>query len=263
MFRRRRNRPRSMRKIQVLPRRPGGANGEPMPAPTVILEPEEQLSIIVLAPNESAHIVPTLLTLQPLRTAGHEVIVVDGGGREDTAGLAAELADQVIEGPYGGAAGMNLGARHAWGGTLLFLHAGCLLPDHADKLILSALADKKHQWGGFHVAFPGSHPLLRGVAHIVSWRSRLAGTVAVEQGLFVRRTLYERIGGFSAGLPWRKAVICRRLREAGRPLFLRQPVVSPAHSLPGERCRLWLRRFLSRVRCCKPMEQEACRANGR
>ena len=55
-----------------------------------------RLSVVVPALNEAAGIVATLQALAPLRAAGHEVIVVDGGSSDGTATLAAPQADQVL-----------------------------------------------------------------------------------------------------------------------------------------------------------------------
>src|SRR5947208_15841659 len=71
------------------------------------------LSIIVPTLNEADGIVAHLAALQPLRRRGSEVIVVDGGSRDDTPKLAAPLADQVIAAHRGRAGQMNTGTRCA------------------------------------------------------------------------------------------------------------------------------------------------------
>ena len=70
-----------------------------------------RLSIIVPALDEAGAIVACLDALAPLRAAGHEVIVVDGGSVDDTAALARARADRVIAAPQGRALQMNAGAR--------------------------------------------------------------------------------------------------------------------------------------------------------
>ena len=54
------------------------------------------LSIMIPCLNEAAGIVSMLESLRPLRARGAEVIVADGGSSDDTAALAAPLADRVI-----------------------------------------------------------------------------------------------------------------------------------------------------------------------
>jgi rSAM/selenodomain-associated transferase 2 len=91
---------------------------------------------------------------------------------------------------------MNAGAALASGGTLLFLHADTRLPEHADRLIADALAGGR-VWGRFDVAIEGRHPLLPVVARMMNLRSRIEGIVTGDMGMFMRRTAFERVGGFA------------------------------------------------------------------
>ena len=93
------------------------------------------LSIIVPVLDEAAGIEAALMALSPCRARGVEVIVVDGGSRDGTAGLADRLASRVLIASRGRAAQMNAGAAMARGDILLFLHADTQLPDNADLLI--------------------------------------------------------------------------------------------------------------------------------
>ena len=65
--------------------------------------------------DEAAGIAGTLAALQPLRARGVEIIVVDGGSRDDTVARAAPLADRVVHAARGRAAQMNAGAAAARG----------------------------------------------------------------------------------------------------------------------------------------------------
>jgi glycosyltransferase involved in cell wall biosynthesis len=81
------------------------------------------LSIVVPVLDEERGIADALAVLQPLRAAGHEIIVVDGGSRDRTLALATPLADRAFCAPRGRASQMNAGAALAHHDTLLFLHA--------------------------------------------------------------------------------------------------------------------------------------------
>ncbi len=219
-----------MRRIRVLPRRRDGSGQYQMLPAAPFRDPSRQLSIIVPALNDSACIVPTLLTLQPLRAEGHEVILVDGGSSDDTVELARELVDQVIEGAPGRTRQMNLGALHAWGETLLFLRPGSLLPDSADRQIFSAL--EGGEWGCFNVRPAGNGPLLRMMGIFASWSVRIAGIPAGEHGLFLRRELYERLGGFPEQPSAEGPSIGSCLRQAGRPVFPRGVLLTTGQRSP-------------------------------
>jgi rSAM/selenodomain-associated transferase 2 len=186
------------------------------------------LSIIVPTLNEAAVIVRQLQALQPLRGRGAQVIVVDGGSSDGTAGLASPLVDAVASAARGRAVQMNAGAGLARGEVLLFLHADTRLPESADLLVGDALADEQRTWGRFDVAIEGVHPLLRVVAWSMNQRSRLTGIATGDQAMFVRRSAFERVGGFP-DLPLMEDIaLSRRLKRLGRPLCLRARVMTSA-----------------------------------
>jgi glycosyltransferase involved in cell wall biosynthesis len=90
-----------------------------------------RLSIIVPALNEADTIGALLTDLAPFRTAGAEVILVDGGSSDGTPERAAADVDRVLPAQKGRAAQMNAGARVAAGDLLWFLHADTRVPADA------------------------------------------------------------------------------------------------------------------------------------
>jgi rSAM/selenodomain-associated transferase 2 len=179
-----------------------------------------RLSIIIPVLDEEAEIAHVLAALAPLRSRGVETIVVDGGSRDRTVALAAPLADRVIAAPRGRAVQMNAGAVAATGDVLLFLHADTRLPAEADRLVLDGLARSGRQWGRFDVRISGRHPLLRVVAALMNIRSRLTGIATGDQAMFVRRDLFERVGGFPAIPLMEDVAFSRAAKRVGEPLCL-------------------------------------------
>jgi len=222
--------PEPFRRLRVLPRRHGAVPREErsLPEPPQ-REPARQISVVLpLQRTGEVTPVPTLLSLQPLRAAGHEVILVHDAAPPDTVELVTELVDQMVEGPSPVAQQLNLGARYAWGEQLLFLRPGCLLPEHADRLILAALEKSGAHWGCFAISPSGSPFYSWLVRQPVHWRSRLLGIVAAEQGIFVRRFLFDQVGGFP-DVPGQESVaISKLLKQSGPPVFLRTPLVVAA-----------------------------------
>lgn len=174
-----------------------------------------QLSIIIPALDESSEIVATLTALAPLAERGAQRIVVDGGSSDDTVRRARPHAEKLIVAARGRASQMNAGAAAAGGDALLFLHADTLLPDNADRLVASALAD--HAWGRFDVRIDAAGVWPAVVAGSMNLRSRLTGIATGDQALFMRREVFERLGGF-APIPLMEDIeLSKRLKRLGRP----------------------------------------------
>lgn len=178
------------------------------------------ISIIIPCLNEAEGIVGTLKALQPVRSRGGEVIVVDGGSSDGTVAHARPWADKLLTAPRSRAAQMNAGAGEASGTILLFLHADCLLPAAADSMIIDGLNRARKSWGRFDVRISGKHPLLRAVGTLMNLRSRATGIATGDQGMFVTRSLFEAVGGFPDIALMEDIALSRRLKRFGAPLCL-------------------------------------------
>ncbi len=181
-----------------------------------------RLSIIIPALNEAAVIEPLLQSLQSLREAGHEVILVDGGSSDDTAYLARSRVDKLINSQKGRARQMNAGAGEAEGEIFWFLHADSRLSFGFHEPLLSGLAGQKYGWGRFDIALSGRHMLLRLVEFMMNWRSRLSGIATGDQGIFVLRDSFLAVGGFPDIPLMEDIALSRRLKRLSPPLCLRQ-----------------------------------------
>ena len=185
------------------------------------------LSIIVPVLDEASGIEATLRALAQYRARGSEVIVVDGGSRDDTIQRARSLADHVIASSRGRAAQMNAGAAIASAPVFLFLHADTRLPVDADALIRDGLARSGHLWGRFDVRSDGGG-LLSLIAALMNLRSRLTGIATGDQAIFVTRDAFDSIGGFPAIALMEDVALTTRLKRLGRPLCLRARVITSA-----------------------------------
>ncbi len=188
--------------------------------------PALRVSIVVPALDEAPRLPLILSALQPLREQGHEVIVVDGGSRDATLLIARLLSDRAFVAAQGRAVQMNAGARRATGDTLLFLHADSRLPAGAIAAIAAA-RNGGARWGRFDVTIDGRPRVLRLVAAAMNLRSRLTGIATGDQGIFVERALFERVGGYPAIALMEDVALSKALkRAAGRPACLRERVVT-------------------------------------
>lgn len=185
-----------------------------------------RLSVIVPALDEEAAIAPTLARIRSGPV--HELIVVDGGSRDATRAVAARDADRVLSAPTGRALQMNAGAAAASGDTLLFVHSDTILPVGFADAIGSALADRRVVGGRFDVHLDGASRVLAVVAAAINWRSRWTRIATGDQAIFIRRAVFEAIGGY-APLPLFEDVrLSHAMKRAGRIACLRQRVSTSA-----------------------------------
>jgi len=188
-----------------------------------------RLSVVIPVLDEEARIVAALDALAPLRAAGHEVIVVDGGSRDRTLEHARTRADRALVAPRGRSVQMNVGACAARGDALLFLHADTRLPVDAADAVARALSGRS-RWGRFDVTIDGRTSLLPIVAGAMNLRSRATGIATGDQAIFVARDLFDQVGGYPP-IPlmedialstllrrhgWRPACLPTRVTTSGR-----------------------------------------------
>ena len=185
-----------------------------------------RLSLILPVLNEASIAVSALKALQPLRGAGHELILVDGGSTDDTVILGAPLVDRVEISAPGRARQMNAGAAVARGAVFWFLHLDTqVFPGAADR-ILDGLEASGKGWGRFDVRLSGRHPLLRLVERLMNLRSRLSGIATGDQGIFVRRELFGKLEGYPEIPLMEDIALSRNRKRHGRPLCLRKPLTT-------------------------------------
>ena len=184
-----------------------------------------RLSIIIPVLNEADTIAARLDALQALRARGVEVIVVDGGSADDSAGRAAPLADRVITAPRGRGRQMNAGAERATGEVLLFLHADTVLPDLATERIEAAVTGGA-LWGRFDVRIDGASAMLPIVAALMNGRSRLTGVATGDQAIFATREAFARVGGFPDIPLMEDIAFSSAMRRMARPACLAEKVTT-------------------------------------
>jgi rSAM/selenodomain-associated transferase 2 len=182
-----------------------------------------RLSIVLPVLDEAGRLEDVLAELA-CRCPGADVIVVDGGSRDGSPDIAARVPGlQVVSSARGRARQMNRGATAATGDVLLFLHADTRLPPDAVDAIEQALRDPAVAYGRFDVTFDNPRPVFRMIAGLMNLRSRVTGICTGDQGIFVRRAAFERLGGYPEIALMEDVELTRRLKRLGRlaPLALR------------------------------------------
>jgi rSAM/selenodomain-associated transferase 2 len=158
-----------------------------------------------------------------------EVIVSDGGSRDDTTRRAAALGARVITGEPGRGGQLNRGAAAAGRPILLFLHADTLLPEDGVAQVAAAI-ESGALGGAFCIAFDRDGPLYRFGARMVNRRTRRFHLPLGDQGQFAHRAVFEALGGFRSWPILEDLDFARRLaRHAGRRFaVIERPVLTSA-----------------------------------
>jgi rSAM/selenodomain-associated transferase 2 len=187
------------------------------------------ISVIIPTLNEERSLPRTLACLPA--SAITEIIIVDGGSTDGTLRLAEEFCAhtanaRVITATQGRGHQMNEGAKASQGEILLFLHADTQLPAQAGRIIESALAKRTAVGGRFNVRFDNPSVWGRVISSLMNRRSRLTGIATGDQAIFVRRHVFELLGGFSEIPLMEDIEFSSRLQQAGRTVALRDTVVT-------------------------------------
>ncbi len=180
------------------------------------------ISVIIPTLNEAEHIRDLLGDLAPMREHGHEIILVDGGSSDATRELAANSVDLILQVAPGRARQMNAGAEQAVGDFLWFLHADCRVPHLAWEAVL---ASRRH-WGRFDVQLSGQDIRLRLVERMMNLRSRVSGIATGDQGIFVRPTTFNSVGGFPDIPLMEDIALSKRLRKRAVPDCLKTGLIT-------------------------------------
>jgi rSAM/selenodomain-associated transferase 2 len=173
-----------------------------------------RISVVVPTLNEERMIGATLACVREQHP--HEVIVADGGSTDGTAGIAARLADRVVAAPRGRAVQMNAGAAAATGDALLFLHADCTPEAGALAEAVRLLRYHPVAAGCFRMVVQAGGSVYRLIGAAATLRVRLTGIGYGDQGLFVRREVFEKAGGFPEVRLMEDVLFSLKVRQLGR-----------------------------------------------
>ena len=191
------------------------------------IDPPRTISAIIPARNEATNLRATVGRLRAIPEI-HEIIVVDGESRDSTREVAEELGCVVLSDGSGRGGQMRLGAQHAKGDVVMFVHADSWLSPDAGRAALDCLRDPTVVAGGFWKRFHESPLSLRGSRFKCAVRLLLGRRIAGDQALFVRRNTLESVGGMP-GIPLMEEFeLCRRLRRIGRLALADATVVTSA-----------------------------------
>ncbi len=196
-----------------------------------------RLSVVIPTLNEAGGIAAAVQSA--FAGGASEVIVADGGSTDLTTMIARSAGAIVIDGPPGRGRQLHAGAVQTAGDVLLFLHADNRLPGPP----LVPVLDQYHaagcpRWGGLRQRIDAAGAVYRTLEMGNEIRIGLTGRVFGDQAMFVRRELYDAVGGFPAVPLMEDVMLSAALKQHHRPTLLPGPVQVDA--------RRWQRRGIVR-----------------
>lgn len=184
-----------------------------------------------------------------------EIIVSDGGSTDGTADWVRAQPDLIlVNSARGKGPQLNAGAARAIGDALLFLHADSELSQAGLDAMHSALSNSgpsgpsffapkssasqllgpqnhgpqlsaRIAGGAFYLRFAESRPRSLGfVAWGINLRARLRCSATGDQGIFVRRDVFQSIGGAPDWPLFEDVELVRRIKQAGKFVVLKTPL---------------------------------------
>jgi rSAM/selenodomain-associated transferase 2 len=191
-----------------------------------------KISVVIPVLNECASLPATIAALRACHGLS-EIIVADGGSTDGTVPwLQAQPDIVLVRSMRGKGPQINVGAAAAFDVAeiaadicLLFLHADCLISQPAIDALHAALADQQLAGGAFYIRFAESRPRsLRLVAWGINVRARFRNSATGDQGIFVRKSVFESIGGAPEWPLFEDVELVRRIKRAGKFTVLRTPL---------------------------------------
>lgn len=184
-----------------------------------------RISVIIPTFNEAASIAACL---DQFKGDDLEIVVVDGGSTDATPDLVdasgGALCVQSTE--RGRAPQMNFGGQQATGDVLLFLHADTFLPVDGLDLIRQAFADGAVVGGRFELGLDDAGIGFRLVAYLSTVRSKFLGITYGDQAIFVRRDIFDAVGGYPALHLFEDSEFCKAVAQRGKFVMLPAQVCS-------------------------------------
>ncbi len=196
------------------------------------------VSIIVPTVNEESRIATNLHSLMEL-FGEKEILVVDGGSEDRTVEIAASLGVRVIRCERGRGFQIQTGAGEAQGEALWFVHADTRPESGALEQIEQALHDPGVVGGNFSLIFEGSHYSARQMTRVYPYL-RWLGLIYGDAGIFIKRAVYEAIGGCRPYPLFEDLDLVRRMRRHGKFVHLEARVFTSSRRFGGTQyARVW------------------------
>lgn len=189
------------------------------------------ISVIIPVFNEAKSIERTIVAVKSLGD-DLEIIVVDGGSIDETQRIAKSCGVLVLTAVRGRGNQMHIGAMSAKSDILWFLHADTIPENSTIEQMKNALNDAETVGGNFTICFDGKF----NAAKFLTWlypHLRKIGLIYGDSAIFVRREIYEKVGGFNPLHLFEDLVFINGLKQEGKLANLSAKVTTSSRRFEG------------------------------
>ncbi|MFZ0927154.1 MAG: TIGR04282 family arsenosugar biosynthesis glycosyltransferase [Syntrophobacteraceae bacterium] len=193
---------------------------------------DSSLSIIIPTLADPQKLSPLLLYLESSLWPGDEIVVAQGGAFEKAALRRISPSLAVVSTRKGRGIQQNAGAILSRGTILFFLHDDTVPPPEFPYLIRRACRDYPAALGCFKLRFLPSNRALGLIAAWANLRTALFKLPYGDQGLFCRREIFERAGGFGRSYLMEDVDLVGKFRKMGKGRSAISILPVPVYSSP-------------------------------
>ena len=192
------------------------------------------ISVVVPLYNEGERVNSLLAHLRELPGLA-EAVLADASDEASSKALMDELAGRICNDPFvrlvkcptpGRALQMNAGAGQCTGEVLLFLHCDTRLPAAVEEI--HRCIARGRAWGWFDLRLDGRGAVYRLLERMINLRARACRIATGDQGMFVERRVFAKVGGFAEISLMEDVELSRRLKKIGPPAVIPRPVLTSA-----------------------------------
>jgi len=199
-----------------------------------------KISIIVPTLNEADNLRATLDALQNFGDA--EIIVVDGGSDDATVSIARDYHIKILHSKRGRGSQLQTGGAAASGDVLWFVHADTVPAPDCLRQMKSVLQNENAVGGNFTIRFAGDRLAAKFLTRLYP-QLNLLGLIYGDSAIFVRREIYERVGGFKDYPIFEDLDFIERLKKAGEIVTLPATVTTSSRRFENKSFALTFARW--------------------
>jgi rSAM/selenodomain-associated transferase 2 len=181
-----------------------------------------RISVIIPTLNEEKSITNAIKSIQNQDPNPHDVIVVDGGSTDSTTKIVAQFPNvRIFQTASIISLQNNFGAQKAIGDVLLFFHADCELETGGLNEMTERLRNPRVVGGAFRYALQQETNILDKILVVSgSWNARFSGMYLGDHGIFCRKDIFLRTGGFPEIAIMYEFDFMKRLHKEGKVIQL-------------------------------------------